>query len=268
MQSRPGMKTFTRIAVAAAVVFVAIACSEEAAPEVKTIDQFTLASLGQGDLRATGMARDSRTGNMWLLSPGVGLIEVSPKGQLVSQIRFGEKGLAENAFNDVTMLADGKFALTANGEGYLYDPKAERLEFFFCLVPSFEPIEMVNDAITYDEASGRIFVAPVYYDTSSGERRLIRALLAQYAGADGAALVENDVMAAGVVAKGLAFDPATRGVWALEGSRLTYFSADGKTDGRVLELAGIENGAGVTFDGDRMWVLDAADNELRSFPRP
>ena len=250
------------------VVVVGAGCSQESEPPIQPVAQISLASLGQGDLVATGVARHPKTGNLWLLARGVGLLEVSPDGKLVSQIKLGTHGLDNVLYNDVAVRADGTFALTANGEGYKYDPRTEKLEFYFCLVPSFEPIVRENDASAIDEVTGRIFVAPAYYDTSEGTRRLTRALLAQYAIADGAPLVENDIMETGVIAKGLVFDMAGGGVWALQGSQLVHFTGGGKLDGRTQELAGIEDGAGIAFDGDTMWVLDAHDGELRSFPRP
>ncbi len=268
-----GMMFLARLA-PVLVLSLAVGCASDPQPDPEpqpdiATDHFTLASLGLGPMRASGMARDARTGNLWLLVPARGLVEITAKGAFVSEIKYGEKGLRQTglAFNDVTVLDNGKFALTANGEGYVYDPAHQTLEFFFCLVPSFEPIQMVNEAITYDDATGRIFVAPAYYDSSGESRRLTRALLAQYSGSDGAALVEHDVMASGVVAKGLAWDAESRGVWALDGAKLTFFTQDGQTDGRTIQLTGIESGAGVVLAGDRFWVLDGYDDELRSFAR-
>jgi len=265
------MTALRRLAVAVlplALPVLTMACASEPEPETQPTTHIALASLGLGAIQTKGVSRDAATGNLWLLARGRGLIEITPRGALVSEIRYGSKGLQDWGFGDMARLSDGKFFFTASGEGYRYDPVAQKLELFFCLVPSFDPIKMENSGIALDEVNGLIYVAPVYYDLSGGEPRLIRAMLGQYAIHDGAWLVEKDVMQSGVVAKGLAFDSQMGGVWAVQGSHLVHFNGSGETDGRTMALAGIEDGAGVTFDGSQIWVLDAADNELRAFPRP
>lgn len=242
------------------------ACAQDAAPVVTSTDHFALSSLGKGALHATGVTRDKRNGHLWLLASGVGLIETTTSGQFVSEIAFGTHGLNQYPFTDVAMLGDGTFTLTAAGEGYRYDSVAGKLDPFFCLLPAADPIEMENQAVAFDEVSGRIFAAPAYYNVNG--HTLVRASLSQYAAGDGSPLGEHDVMQTGVVARGLAFDSLAGGVWALQGSRVTHLTIDGKTDDHTVELTGIEDGVGLTFDGDKMWVLDGADDELRMFPRP
>jgi hypothetical protein len=234
------------------------ACTDP--PKTPPTSAWSLAQLGAGDLHATGLSIAGNTGNLWLLAPGVGLVEATPQGQHVSTIPF-DAAFVDYGFTDVAVLADGSFALAAAGEGYRYD-RAHGESAFFCLVPSPES-RLDNQALAFDAASGAMYVAPAYFDSSN---TLVSASITSYASSDGHFMANVDVMASGVLAQGIAVDHELGRMWVVQHGELYRFTMDGTMDGHT-SLAGISEAAGIALQDGKLFVLDGTTQTIRVFDR-
>jgi hypothetical protein len=224
-------------------------------------DGFHLSQLGLGQVNATGMSKSAATGNLWFLVQGVGLVETTPAGALVSTLPFGND-LTDLLYTDLAVLGDGTFALTSNGEAYRYTP-GQGIASYFCLVPGWEETQMENQAVALDPLSGTIYVAPRYFTVSTGET--VSSRHEAYASTDGHWMSGVDVMATGIVAQGMAVDHQTSKLWVVEGDRLYRFSLEGGVEAEFA-LEGIGEATGMSLDGDELTVVDATGN-VRRFSR-
>jgi hypothetical protein len=221
---------------------------------------FTLGVPAWGMSRAPG-------GNLWFLSPSVGLIETTAAGAEVSRIAWGERGLYDYGFTDLAVLDDGSFALTANQEAWRYRPNAQVIESYFCFVPESDPIVQENQAIAYDRDSGLLHVAPARWDSSTGVNQLMSIRLETYTAADAAWQTAHDVTATGIVARGMAWDVSATCLWIASGDELHRFSREGVLE-TTIALDGISDAQGVLVDGDQLVVLDGATGAVHLVPRP
>ncbi len=250
----------TKILLATSLVMSLAACAGD--PQAPPVSQWSLGDLGQGPLHATGVSTNLATGHLWMLVPGVGLIETTADGHYVSKIQSGAGGYSDYGFTDVTVLEDGSFALPADGEGYKFDA-VHGTQPFFCLLPGDNFNILENSAITLDPSSGTMYVAPAYRDQSN---HVTSANIAAYASSDGHFISSMDVMSTGVIAQGLAVDAQLGRIWAVEHGTISRFTMTGTLDGQA-GLTGVTDAQGVTLVGDQLYVLDGADDEIRVFDR-
>lgn len=234
-------------------------CATE--PAAPPIAQFSLAQLGQGPLHATGVSRNLATGHLWFLVPGTGLVAATAAGEHVATLPFNQE-FVDYGFTDVAVIEDGSFALTANGEAYRYVP-GQGVTSYFCLVPGWEEITMENQAVTLDPTTGRIYVAPAYYDTSGAT---VQARFEVYASADGSYVDGVDVLPSGVIAQGLAYDATLGKLWAVEGNTIYRFAMSGAIEASA-QLGGVGRATGLSLIDGQLLVLDGADDEVRLFDR-
>ena len=241
------------------LLFTMVGCTDAPTPPVSP---WTLAQLGAGDLHATGVSTNLTTGNLWFLAPGLGLVEATPAGRHVSTLPFDAQ-FADYGFTDAVVLEDGSFALTANGEGYRYDPAVGETAFF-CLVPGDGQTTMENEAITLDPSSGTMYVAPIYRNGAD----IVSASISAYASSDGHFMSSLDVKPTGVVAQGMVVDRSdgTQRLWIVQHDTIYRFAMDGTILGKTV-LAGISDAAGVALVADQLYVLDGATQQVYLFDR-
>ncbi|MDB4959336.1 MAG: hypothetical protein JWO36_6905 [Myxococcales bacterium] len=242
------------------LLFAIVGCTN--ATTTPPVSRWSLAQLGAGDLHATGVAINRTTGNLWFLARGVGLVEATPAGQHVSTLPF-DASFVDHGFTDVTVLDDGSFALTANGEGYRYD-RLHGETSFFCLVPGGDQTTMDNEAITLDPSTGTMYVAPAYFIGPN----LVSARISGYAASDGHLMSDLDVMPTGVLAQGMAVDSSegAQRMWIVQHDTMYRFTMDGTVDGSTA-LAGVSEAAGVALVAGQLYVLDGTNQDIRAFDR-
>lgn len=221
-----------------------------------------------------GLAVDPATGELHVLLSGVGIVIYDNDGEESGRIPFAEGSPwdpdAEPAFydigyRDIDLLPDGAYVLAGPVDSHYFDPEEGAPASYFCLVPGFEEVIMVNQALAVDPVTDLILAAPTYYDSSVSMDEPSEAYHVAYF-MDGTQQNSHDVLQSGVVAEGLARDAHGESVFAVQGSELSVFSLDGQYK-RSYNLVGIELATGLSHDAeaDVLWVTDASDKEVRSF---
>lgn len=235
---------------------------EEPTPR-ETLDIIDLSTV-EGAYGVDGVAIDKATGDVHVLMAGKGILIQASDGTNPRAIPFGEE-LPDLGYGDLDLLPDGSYVLAGPVDALRFDPKDGTLESYFCLVPGWEEIILVNQAVGLDPVDGVILAAPTYYDTMVSMETPSEAYHAQYR-MDGSLTATVDVLASGVVAEGLARDPGSPNILAVDGTRLVAFTPGGQVAGTFL-LEGIEDASGLAIDSvaEVVYVTDRADREIRTF---
>jgi hypothetical protein len=220
-----------------------------------------------------GLAVDPTTGELHVLMSGVGIVVYDAEGTETGRVPFAEGSPwdpeAEPAFydigyRDIDLLPDGAYVLAGPFDSHYFDPDEGAPASYFCLLPGFEEIVMVNQALAVDPVTDLILVAPTYFNYSVSDEPTEAYHVAYFM--DGTQQSSHDVLASHIVAQGLARDAQSNEVFAVEEGELAVFSLDGQYK-RSYTLDGIERASGLAIDvqADILWVTDAADHEVRSF---
>ena len=106
-------------------------------------------------------------------------------------------------------MGDGRFALTAQTQGFLLDLNEHTLTQHFCYVPGFVDDEMptidqVTDSVAYDASRDLLYAQPETFDGSTGE--VTRADIGTFDGATGQDLVWTEISDTTKPAGGIALD--------------------------------------------------------------
>jgi hypothetical protein len=239
---------------------LAAACGGEPTPTPEPVGGTSRLSLESiipdtYSLGIRGVAVDQTNGDLTVLAPGYGLVELTKDGDHVRTILDGEDGLYTGGASDVGKLEDGRYVLATFGDVFRYDPNAKTQESFFCLVPAIQDSWMENDAITVVGSADRILAAPAYYELDKEGPQ--SSFHVSYTENTGEFIDQTDVRASGFVARGIAFDTAEQRVLAVAGDRIAQFAPSGLIF-KMVELEGVENASGLAIDQNagRVYVTD------------
>lgn len=188
--------------------FLAAACgdTEPSEPVAARVDLRT--AFAAADASPVGVAIDA-DGARLVLDEQAGLYRIAPDGQATlvrSLAALPDPGVPiRPPFTDVVALGEGRFALTAIGDGFLLDLPADTMRQYFCYEPGGFPEEQEQrtSAIAYDATAGRLYAQPRTFD---GDGNFLRTEVASYDSATGADLtwraLQGEFSAGGMVALG------------------------------------------------------------------
>lgn len=166
----------------------AAACAEPDAPAPVAVRIDLRAALAASDASPVGVALDADGARM-ILDEQAGLYRLAPDGQ-ATQVRalaaLPDPGVQiRPPFTDVVALGDGRFALTAIGDGFLLDLAADTMRLYFCYEPGGFPDEQEQRtaAVAYDAAGGRLYAQPRTFDVDGN---FLRTEVASYDSTSGA----------------------------------------------------------------------------------
>ena len=245
----------------ALLAVIAPACTdpEPAEPVARRVD--LRAATGLTEPRVAGVAIEPG-GARLVLDDAAGLFRIAPDGTATLVRALAALPTPDvpvrPPFTDVVALGDGRFALTAIGDGYLLDLGAETMRQYFCYEPGGFPEdeEQRTTAVTYDPITDRLYAQPRTFDAAGN---LLRSEIAAYARDTGADVawrsVPDDLDAGGMVAD-------ADGLLLGAGHRLYRYDLASYTLTAVDDLArfGVERVAGLGLDaaGQRLVVVDGA----------
>ena len=136
--------------------------------------------LDAEDVQITGITVDPNDGTRYVLDASRGLFELTEEGAVMiahlEQLQTWDRPLA-SALTDVASLGDGKFAMTAANDGFLFDLNEGTFEQHFCYVPGEiiddyapTPIQQLTRSLTYDPKSNRMYAQPqTFANDTTGE---------------------------------------------------------------------------------------------------
>lgn len=243
---------------------LAPACADPSPePVARRVDLRAAAGLAAPQVAGVAVEPD---GARLVLDADAGLYRVTPDGTATLVRSLAALPTPDvpvrPPFTDLVALGDGRFALTAIGDGYLLDLGADTMRQYFCYEPGGFPEdeEQRTTAVAYDPAIDRLYAQPRTFDATGA---LVRSELATYAGDTGADLawrsLPDDLDAGGMIVDG--------GDLVLgAGSRLYRYDVDAYTLTATDDLArfGVERVAGLGLDvaAQRLIVVDGARAEL------
>lgn len=224
------------------------------------------AAMAAADASPVGVALDS-DGARLVLDEQAGLYRVGPDGQ-ATRVRtlaaLPDPGVQiRPPFTDLVALGDGRFAMTAIGDGFLLDLAADTMRLYFCYEPGGFPDEQEQRtaAIAYDAEAGRLYAQPRTFDVDGN---LLRTELASYDSTSGADLswhaLPGGFDAGGMVALG--DDVLVLGA----GRQLHRYDAATSTLSEIEDLGrfGVRSIDGLAIDpsAGTLVVVDRAADEL------
>ncbi len=192
------------------------------APTAELVESHPLSLVsGVDESAAVGVTIVPEDGTILVLDNQVGLVAVDLSGSGGQFEAFPETFLAledfpaadvapRSGWTDVVAMGEGRFAITAQTQGYLLDTEAETLTQHFCYVPGFvdgdvmPTIDQVTDSVAYDPARDLLYAQPETFDPATGE--VSRADIGSFDGATGQDLewieIEADEPAGGIALDG------------------------------------------------------------------
>mgnify|MGYP003376221967 CR=1 FL=1 len=190
------------------LTLLATACGDTDPPEPVAARIDLRAALAAADASPVGVAIDA-AGARLVLDEQAGLYRVAADGQatLVRALAaLPDPGVQiRPPFTDLVALGDGRFALTAIGDGFLLDLAADTMRQYFCYEPGGFPEdqEQRTAAIAYDAAAGRLYAQPRTFDVDGN---FLRTEVASYDSTTGVDLswraLPGEFAAGGMVAPG------------------------------------------------------------------
>lgn len=225
------------------------------------------AATGVADLTPVGITVDS-AGTRYLFDEQLGIFELHADGSATRTMPIEvltelKSPRVELPYTDLVSISPGLFALTAIGDGFLFDATAGTLTQHFCYVPDGTPawLWQRTDALAYDTVADLIYAQPQTYDT---EGVLQSTEIASYDRITGA-LVDWFPLQDNLFAGAMVVLPGQR-IVAAEGALLKEYVRGESTLTPILDLtgAGITDISGLALDGDRVLVLDGANDALWS----
>lgn len=190
------------------LTLLAAACGDPEPSEPVAARVDLRVALAAADASPVGVAIDAAGARM-VLDEQAGLYRITPDGQatLVRTLAaLPEPGVPiRPPFTDLVALGDGRFALTAIGDGFLLDLAADTMRQYFCYEPGGFPEdqEQRTAAVAYDAAAGRLYAQPRTFDVDGN---FVRTEVASYDSTTGADLswsaLPDEFNAGGMVAPG------------------------------------------------------------------
>lgn len=209
-----------------------------------------------GDLpQPVGVAVDP-SGARWLFDEWRGLYRFDADGDFEWVLRIDELPTPDvpvrPPYTDLVAIGEGRFAITAIGDGYLLDTRLATMQQYFCYVPDELPpdYDQRTDAVTYDPVAKVLHAQPRTFE----EGTLVASQLATYSYQTGVDL-EWHTLDLSVAAGGMAMLPGVDG--PVLGQGATLWRRDG--DGALVEHADLSRHGVVNIDG---LALDAAAGTL------
>jgi hypothetical protein len=253
---------------------LALGCAPNRIPDAEPLADIDLAAaLGVDDPQPVGITVTPH-GERVVLDASLGLYAVDLQGN-TSLVRAAADYPAPNiplrsAFTDVVALSSTRFALVALGDGYILDLEAETLTQHFCYEPGWDPSmesEQSTLGLAFDPELGNLYAQPQTISTIDGS--VLSSEIGRFDAESGADLawtaLDSSILAGGIAAEG--------GNSLLLGEGAVVARVDAEVGGDPepvlsLEASGVSEIAGLSIDGDRLLVLDAATDRLLVVERP
>jgi hypothetical protein len=252
-----------------------VACGPSPAPPNATVqDRRSLrVALAQGDVDVVGVTVDPASGDRFVLEARRGLYRIEEDSSVllrkVDEMVPIDRPL-RSAFTDVAALGDGRFAMTAQDDGFLLDTNTGSFEQHFCYVPGEivdeyrpTPIVQMTQGLTFDPGRGLMYAQPQTFEGST-DGDVLRSQVGQFAtsGGEGFGWMEigdEDFVAGGMAALG--GDDLLLG----RGSELRVFDLATGDLGDALDLGssiGSIEGLAKIHGSNRVLLVDGASDEL------
>ncbi len=232
-------------------------------PLVRT-DLRAMLGVADADPIAVTVSPDGSEQFVFDRSSGIYQLDVRGAAQLIMAIdSIPDPGVEVRLpYTDLVALGDGQFALTAIGDGFLLDTKANTMSLHFCYEPDFIPEEFVQrtDAVTYDPGLDKIIAQP---QTFNEDDEVVSSDVGFYdrtSGFDETWYPLNLDFAAGGMAVGSAGD-----LYLGEGSSLYRYNKAANQVENVADLGRFGIGAiqGLAFGNNgNLLVVDSGSDEL------
>ncbi len=157
------------------------------APQAELLESHPLALVSGVDASAAvGITVDPDSGAALVLDLNAGIVQVDLAGSggqfesgavtLLALEDFPVPDVApRSAWTDIVAMGDGRFALTAQTQGFLLDLEAATLTQHFCYVPGFEDgdgqftEDQITNSVAWDAATDRLYAQPETFEPWSGE---------------------------------------------------------------------------------------------------
>jgi len=255
---------------ALAFVLAALAATGCDAPPVDgtVVQRIELADALGLSANVVGVTIDPNDGATYVLDAASGIHRiVDGAPQLVLGLEsFPEADVwVRSGWLDFAAMGDGRFALVAQGDGFLLDIEANTLSQWFCYEPGWmeEEFEQESHNLAYDPINDQILSAPLTIDMMSGE--VARADVAIFDGAGAGDLSWYPVESGGISFGGMARS-ADGSVLLGAGAELYGYDLGDTTVRGLGSLAehGITDITGMMIDPatGHLLVLDGSDNEV------
>lgn len=254
--------------VAVAACVLVLGC-QQAPPDQEAATRIDLrAALTQSSVSAVGVAVAPDTGRWIVFDEQTGLFEVDASGNasvVVSMDAMPDPGVdIRYPFTDVVALGQGRFAVTAIGDGFLLDVGRQTMQQHFCYVPEDLPSDLDQraNAVAYDPATNQLLAQPQSFDPATDT--LVASQIARYDGVSGADLdwygIDTNFLAGGMAVE------AEGTVLLGAGSKLFRYDFTSYTLSEIDELSrfGVSSIDGLAIDsaGSSLLIVDDELDEL------
>jgi hypothetical protein len=254
------------------------------APQAELLERHPLAVVtGVDESAAVGITVDPDTGAVLVLDRNVGVVQADLSGGggqwqsgatlLLARDEFPVPDVAPRSeWTDIVALGGGRFALTAQTQGFLLDLDAGTLTQHFCYVPGFDggdptpQIDQITNSVAYDADADLLYAQPETFDPATGDVR--RADIGSFDGTTGADLTWTEIEGTDFPAGGIALDGDGHLLLAYDDVLQERSLYDGELTAEDTDLSGfdLQAVAGMTRDpatGHYLLIDPASDQLVR-----
>jgi len=276
-QQRAPLTQTCAVATCALALFVAASCSsggssdsaQLALPSPTAVTRSDVGDmLGSDSIAPVGITLTPDTNELVLLDAlqGVFVMESDRRFRRLASIeQLEEQVTPRSTFTDIAGLGGGRFAITAQSDGFLYDANTGTIEQHFCYVPplagpSFDQLTL---GVAFDEDTQRILVQPV---SIQGWLQTFVSEVGTFPLSGGVGEdwhpIEGEFLAGGIT--------CDRGGLLWMGFNAELHTYDVQTDTMEFEQSltrfGVTEITGMVFDGDDLMVIDRESEQIICIP--
>ncbi|MCK5944291.1 MAG: hypothetical protein KAI24_20055, partial [Planctomycetes bacterium] len=224
--------------------------------------------LGTQDIAPVGLALTPDTDELVLLDArqGVYVMQADRRfRRLATATELEGQVLPASAFTDIAGLGSGRFALTAQNDGYLFDADAGTIQQHFCYVPPIfiSPVDQLTLGVAFDEVTGRILVQPITIQSTFVMSSEVGTFpITGGVGEDWHPIQDPEFLAGAITCDSAGL------LWL--GRDAELFTYDLQTDTLTFEQSltrfGVSEITGMVFDRDDLLVVDGPSRQLVCIP--
>ena len=227
--------------------------------------------LGSDKIDVTGVTVD-RDGTRYVLDARAGIYRLDGENAtLVASLSelTGFEAFPASEFTDFVALGDGRFALTAVNDGFLFDANTKEFSRYFCYVPGDIidpeapiPVQQLTRSVTYDATLDKLFAQPqTFREGLQGPPEAAEVGRFDIEGGEGYGWI--DLGDAAFSAGGIAVEAG--GTMLLGEKKALYrldLESEQFTKAYDLTKLGIGDIGGLAVDGDHVLIVDTIRQDL------